>query len=348
MKNIKLILTYFIILIGLLSSCSDTDETPQGEFAQGVFVVNEGNFTDANGAIGFYNESSGEPVQDVFQKANGTAVGGVVQSLYFHGDLAFFIDQVGNKIYVVDAETFESVATIEDGLSTPRYMLVLDDKIYVTNWAPFDDNYNYPSSYVGVYDLNSFEKTGTIKTDNGCEGIISFGGMVYTANSNSNTVDVIDPVAGAVVSQIEVAYGPVSFVEDKNGKFWVLSSSWLSGSALSQVDLSSENVLKSFAVSGSAKSLQINNAGDQLYYLSAPYGTDASVHSISIEATEDNSTTILTEPNLYGLGVHPDSEMLYIGNHNGFQGNGTILIYNGSELQLSFASGVGPNGFVFR
>ena len=34
-----------------LLSCDDEDDQPAGEFENGIFVVNEGNFQDANGSI---------------------------------------------------------------------------------------------------------------------------------------------------------------------------------------------------------------------------------------------------------------------------------------------------------
>lgn len=347
MKLIKTI-TLLSMAIFMAASCSETDENPVGEFSKGIFVVNEGNFSDANGSIGFYHESNKVATQDIFEKANGTAVGGLIQSIYFYDDRAFIIDQLGNKIYVVNAGTFELITTIEDGLSTPRYMVVAQGKAYITNWGQFDANYNLPDSYVSVFDLTTYEEEATIKTDNGSEGLFSFGGMVYVANSYSNTIDIIDPASTQVESQIEVAAGPLSFVEDKNNKVWLLSSSYINGSALSQIDLATEEVIKTFKVGDSAKSLQINSSGEELYYLSAPYGVEASVYKLAITANENSTTPVLTGPNLYGLGVHPTSGLLYIANNNGFQGNGTILIYDEGELLDNFASGVGPNGFAFR
>ena len=152
----------------------------------------------------------------------------------------------------------------------------------------------------------------------------------------------------AATSSITVATGPLDMVEDKNGKIWVQSNEFFAESALSQLDLSSEQVLKSFIVGSSAKSLNINGAGDQLYYLSAPYGADAEVKTVSIDASEDAAEALITAPNLYGLGIDPVTGIIYLGNHNGFQGNGTVIRYDGSELLDSFAAGIAPNGFVFR
>jgi YVTN family beta-propeller protein len=227
-------------------------------------------------------------------------------------------------------------------------MVVANGKGYVSNWGSYDANFNLPDSYVAVVDLESFTILKTIKTDSGSEGMIAFGGNIYVANSNSNTVEKIDSSNDTVSSTISVATGPLGMVEDKNGKVWVLSNEFFAESALSQLDLSTGQVLKSFTIGESAKSLNINGVGDQLYYLSAPFAGDGEVKMISIDAIEDSTEALIVAPNLYGLGIDPVTGIIYLGNHNGFQGNGTVIRYQGDVLQDSFAVGIAPNGFVFR
>jgi YVTN family beta-propeller protein len=348
MKNVKLSILSWAMAALIISGCSNNEETPRGEFATGVFIVNEGNFSESNGSVGFYNESTAAISDDIFNQANGVSPGGIIQSVYFNKNLAFIIDQAGNRIEVVESETFKSIATIEQGLINPRYMVVANGKGYVSNWGNYDANYNLPESYVAVIDLDSYSVSKEIKTDNGSEGLVIFGGNVYVANSNSNTVEMINTTNDTVIGTISVATGPRGFVEDKNGKIWVLSSELFANSALSQLDLSFEQVLKSFIIGSSAKSLNINGAGDQLYYLSAPYGADAEVKTVSIDATEDATVALIVGANLYGLGVDPITGIIYLGNHNGFQGNGTVIRYDGETMLDNFAAGIAPNGFVFR
>jgi YVTN family beta-propeller protein len=349
MKRTKFTIVSLVLLTLIIAGCSNPEEVPKGEFSSGVFIVNEGNFSESNGSVGFYNESNLAIDLDIFEKANGVSSGGVIQSIYFYQNLAFILDQVGNRIEVVEAETFKSVATISSGFNTPRYMVVANGKGYVSNWGAFDTNlFDFPDSYVAVVDLQSYTVTKSIKTANGSEGLLAYGGKVYVANSYSNTIEIIDPETDEVSGSMTVAHGPLGFTEDKNGKIWVLSSSFTAGSALSQVDLATKRILKSFLVGASAKSLNINGAGDKLYYLTAPFGSDAEVKEISIDATADADEALITAPNLYGLGVDPKTEVIYLGNHNGFQGNGTVLRYQGGTLLDTFAAGIAPNGFVFR
>jgi DNA-binding beta-propeller fold protein YncE len=347
MRKLNLLLLTAIFSLGI-AGCDNSAEIIRGEFATGVFITNEGNFSEVNGTIGFYNSTSKESSQNIFDQANGVSPGGIIQSVYFYEDLAFIIDQVGNRIEVVEAETFKSVATIETGLNTPRYMVVANGKGYVSNWGDYDANFNLPDSYVAVIDLSTYTVAKEINTDNGSEGMLVFGDNVYVANSNSNTIEIIGTTDDVVEGSIVVPSSPLSLLEDKNGKVWVLSNEFFGESALAQLDLASERVMKSFLVGGSAKSFTTNGAKDQLYYLSTPFGSDAEVKKVSIEAAEDAAEALIIAPNLYGLGVDPTTGLIYLGNHNGFQGNGTVIRYQGGTLLDSFAAGIAPNGFVFR
>lgn len=349
MNNIKLTLVYFLAVIGLLSSCTENEEVPKGEFAQGVFVVNEGNFSSSNGSVSFYDESSKEVSQDIFALANEVAAGGLIQSLYFHGDRAFIIDNLGSKIYVVNAETFELIHTIEEGFSAPRYMTVLNGLAYVTNWGPYDANFNLTDSYVSVFDLETYEETSSIPTDQGSEGVVAFGGLIYVANANSNTIDVIDPTSESVVSQIEVMAGPMTFAEDKDGKAWVLSQSydpitWEPKAGLTRLDLSNEEILVDFSITGGAKSLVIDSNGENLYYIA----NGSSIIKTPITAMQESSDEVFSGTSYYGLGIHPTSGQFYVGNAGDFESNGTVQVFDGAEQVNSFPCGVTPNGFVFR
>ena len=318
MKPKHFFFTSLIALVLVFQSCSEQEQLPQGEFARGVIVINEGNFSSANGSISFYNEDKQQVTQDIFAKVNGTAVGGLLQSVYFHDDRAFIIDNLGSRIHIVNASTFEYITTLEEGLSAPRYMVAMDGKAYISNWGQFDDNFNLPDSYVSIIDLSTYEETSFIATDQGSEGIFAYEGMVYVANSFSNTVEVIDPSTESVVSQIEVQWGPQSFLEDKNGSIWLLSSSFIGPSYLSTLDLNNDEVIKAISISDYAKSLNINGTGDQLFYLSAPFGEDSRVFSHDISLDVANTEPIITAENIYGLGVHPETDNLFLANHNGF------------------------------
>jgi DNA-binding beta-propeller fold protein YncE len=62
----------------------------------------------------------------------------------------------------------------------------------------------------------------------------------------------------------------------------------------------------------------------------------------------DFDLELVSGSGLYGIGFDKNRDELYVANSNGFQGNGTITVYNldGSEIR-SFDVGRGPSGFLF-
>ena len=117
MKKLKF---YALILVTVISvsfsSCDDDDNQPKGKFEEGVFVVNEGNFQDANGTISHISPD-GTVTQDLFGTVNnGLALGDVVQSMSIDGEFAYIVVNNSNKMEVVNANTFAAEYTLKNVL----------------------------------------------------------------------------------------------------------------------------------------------------------------------------------------------------------------------------------------
>ena len=54
MKTFRGLVMLLAVCSFVLLSCDDEDNQPAGEFENGVFVVNEGNFQDADGTHKFH------------------------------------------------------------------------------------------------------------------------------------------------------------------------------------------------------------------------------------------------------------------------------------------------------
>ena len=91
----------------------------------------------------------------------------------------------------------------------------------------------------------------------------------------------------------------------------------------------------------------MNKAGNQIFYYKGK-----SVYSISTSATEAPSSALLTESTatgFYGIGIDPETDVLYLGDSKVFIGNGEVYRYNVSGTLVDhFTAGRGPNGFAFR
>ncbi|HEY3402487.1 MAG TPA: DUF5074 domain-containing protein [Ohtaekwangia sp.] len=357
MKKIGFVIRLVLGVILLTTvACEDNDSGPKGEYEKGVFVVNEGNFLDADGTVSHVNTTSGIVTQDIFGLSNDErALGDVVQSMTIDKDLGFIVVNNSNKMEVVNVNTFESVYTLSD-LAMPRYFITYKGKGYLTEWVSYVD-----PGHVAIIDLESQEVIETITTDDGAENIIEHEGELYVSNSSSNTVSVIDPEEEEVIKTIEVGNGPGAFVVDAENQLWVIcgggmDEEWnpLNDGKLVRLnpaesdDAVSNSVTKTIELNMNvmAKAV-INKAGNQIFFAKGK-----SVYTLSTTATEGPSAALITEAavtSFYGIGIDPETDMLYLADSKAFVGNGEVYRYNTSGTAVDhFSAGRGPNGFAFR
>lgn len=333
-----------------ITSCDDEDNTPKGAFEDGVFVVNEGNFLHADGSVSFISRSNGEITNDLFGAVNaGRALGDVVQSMTVKGDLAYVVVNNSNKMEVVDANTFEASYTLSD-LKLPRYFTTVGNKGYVTEWVSFVDK-----GRVSVVDLESHAITGTVVTDYGAESIMEANGKLFVSNNFTNTVSVINISTLQVVQTLEVGDSPGAFVKDNQNKLWVICGGGsdanynpLNNGRLVQIDAASNTVSKTIELNTNVSGkVAINKAGSQLFYYKGK-----SVYRVNTTDTAAPSAPLFTETtavSFYGIGIDPETDILYVADAKAFQGNGTVYTYSTAGSAVgTFTAGIGPNNFVFK
>jgi len=343
MKHFRISYVFLLALLTVISACEKDEEVPRGEYASGVIVVNEGNFGENDGSYGFINQTDKVITQDIYQIVNNETVTGLFQSIYSHEDKSYLIDNGGSKIVVVEAETFKYIATITQGISSPRYMTVANGKGYVSNWGEFPN-----PAYVAVIDLENFVVTNKINTGSGVNDMITINEKIYAATWFSNIVHEIDPISEEITGGVETELSPRLLEEDANGRLWVFSNYYdfatgLTTNFLSQIDLVASKVSKSFEIPTDAQRLETNGDGSSIYL-----GTTTGVYKIGLDANSMPLTPLFETTSLYGLGIDPTDETIYVGLST-FVGNGTIIRYNSDGTELdSFPAGRNPNGFEFR
>ena len=306
-KNLRKI-GMFALAITVLASCKKDnidDIYVAGNYEDGYFVTNEGNFGTGNGSISFVDEY-GAVENDVFASINSFALGDVVQSMNIINDNAYILVNGSSKIEVASVDSMYSVATI-DAVS-PRYIAkVNDNKAYVTDWG---------INGVQVIDLLTNTISSTIACGTGPEGITVANGFAYVCNLGGfgldNTVSVIDIETDIVVSTLEVGDRPNSAVVDANGAVWVLTGGFTEYDAdWNVVSETAGNLVKivgntieatyAFAVGNHPQDLVIDDAGTTLYYSDGSWSK--AVYAFDVKDTA-LPTTALINKSFYGLGVH--------------------------------------------
>ncbi len=196
----KLYQLFFLISLLSLSvfiACDNEDdgmneEVDVDKYQNGVFIINEGNFSDKDGSVSWYDYDSSIVILKVYEIANDIPFSGLLQSMAFHGEKGYLIDNSG-RLEIVDEKTFLALNRLNE-FDIPRYIAFSGNKGYLTDWGPYGTDFSSTESYVAVIDLNSESVLKKIETESRPEGILLVGSKLYVANSNSNKLTVISPI----------------------------------------------------------------------------------------------------------------------------------------------------------
>ena len=294
MKTMKTLRYLSLSVIIILSGCSKDNPTPiiTGNYENGYFITNEGNFGTGNGSISYVDEY-GSVTNDVFLSNNSFPLGDVVQSMNIINDNAYIVVNNSAKIEVASVDSMMHITTID--AVQPRYIeQVSENKAYVTDWG---------INGVQVIDLTTNTITSSIACGMGPEGIVESNGFAYICNVGGwgldNTVSIINTSTDMIENTLTVGDKPSSIVVDVNGAVWVLSggyteydANWnvVSQTAGSLVKIVNNNIELNlpFAEGNNPSDLIIDAYGSSLYFSDGSWSKV--LYSMSISDTELPST----------------------------------------------------------
>ncbi|ESU22878.1 hypothetical protein FEDK69T_17810 [Flavobacterium enshiense DK69] len=320
-------------------------------YLDGIFVLNEGNMGSNAASVSFISQNN-QVVDNIYGlRNNNSPLGDVGQSIGFHGNIAMIVLNFSNAIKVVDRETFVLEATINTGLTNPRYVEFFGNKAYVTCWG--DGNVT-TDDYLAVIDLGTYQVESTIPMPEGVERIEEVNGKLYVAHLGGygygSTVTVVNPQTSAIETTIAVGDLPNSMIV-KGNYLYVLSGGmpfWSPNAEttgkLSKVDLGTNTVVSEFVFSGIQHPLHLSADADYLYYT-----IDSNVYRVSFSDTGLPSTVFINTPvtdqlGIYGMDVIDNK--IYIADANGYAANGFAHVYNNSgTLLATHTLGNIPNHF---
>ncbi len=331
MKLNKLLL--LTLSIGLtFTSCSNDDDDapvlPRGDYENGLLISHEGNFGGGNASVSFVSFDLNTVENNIFNAVNGELLGDTAQSIAFNGDFAYIILNVSNKIEVVNRFTFESVATIDTGLSNPRYMAVSNGKGYVTNWGDFTPT---DDDYLAVIDLTTHTIIDTISTSYLPEEIIAQDDQIFVATGIfgfGNSVDVINTVTDTLEESITVGNAPNSLQLDAEGDLWVLSSE-----NLIEINTTTNAIIKTVALNSSITApSKLNFDSGNLYLFS-----EGAVYKMETTAATLPETAEIEGVSFYDMNV--SNGVLYGLDAKDFQSAGTLTTYDlSSNTEINTAT----------
>lgn len=353
MKRWSFLLLAFMAL--LLVSCKPDPVLPPGSIqTKGVYVLNEGTYTFANGSLDFYDPEADTVAKRLFYKANQVPIGDVAQSLALIDDDLFIVVNNSNYIYKVNAHTLKCDLNKTfklDNFYSPRFML------------PLGPNKAYVSDLVGdeiwIIDPQQMTHTGTIPVGKPTETMVKVESEVYVANwsnyyNNSienNTVMVIDAVNDVKIAEIQVGKEPNGMVVDKNGFVWVLCEGafWdldAEDPSLWKINPKTKTATCERSFYYSAMNLAIDPSGKHLYYFE-----NGDIHRLSVtNPSEEDSFVIPAEGRqFYKISIDPSNGDIYVTDAKNYMVNGAVYRYSSDGVLLSeFSAGICPSFLLFN
>ncbi len=351
MTTLKYSQFLFLLLISgvlVLSGCGD-DESPEPTlpFETGVFISNEGPFQNGTGTITHFNPDNNTTTQKIFETENARPLGNIVQSITFHNDKAYIVVNNANIVEVVNANTFESVATIE-GLTMPRYFIgISETKGYVSEWGTGGVN-----GAIQVIDLTTNTVTKTITTGSGTDRMLMEGNMVYAVNKGGfgtdSTVVAINTTTDELSQTIEVDINPNS-IQVKDNQVFALCNGVndfynpSSNTPGSLWNITTETKVFQFSTPNDHPSNLVVDDQNQLYC------TNAGQLIQFNEGINVFSTIPLVAKSFYALGFNATDGYLYGSDALDFASDGFVFRYetNGTKVD-SIQAGIIPGGFAFK
>jgi len=341
---------FLLILVLPAVSCERITNNPRTDdpeesiiAGEGVFILNEGNFTWGNGTISYFSYDSVKIYNDVFSIVNGRPLGDVPNSMSIYNEYAYIVVNNSGKVEVVKRNSLESVTTIT-GLKSPRNLVVINNlKAYVSSLY---------SDSLTIIDLKTNSVSGYINIRRTSETIAVTGNKAFVSNwYGGDEIMVINTENDKVIDSVKVGREPESMVIDKKYILWILcNGGWSRENYAELVGISTQThaIMKRHIFSSmldSPSGLIINGGGDTLFFL------EEGIRRMDIEATVIPSEPFIEEKDhlFYKLGVNPVNGDIFVTDAVDYQQRGYICIYNNKGDYLrSYQAGIIPGSMCFK
>jgi DNA-binding beta-propeller fold protein YncE len=324
--------TLFIFCIAGLVSCKPNEKPIQAiNIGQKVLVCNEGNFGWGNADFDIYNKNTGELSSSVFNNANGTKLGDVLQSgIVWNGELYLVINNSG-KIAVIDTGSFKLQRTLS-GFVSPRYIEPIN-----TSKALVTDLY---ANTVYVIDKQS-GITQKIAVRGRCEQMAANNTTIAIACHQGMTY-FFDKVSEKITDSAVVPNG-AGQLQYINGQWFTMAKSGQKsiiysvnpGSSAAAWDTTSHNANYSLFQFHQKLNKWLFLEGHKLVLMNNDFSNISTVY--------DGGPA-----NFYGLRIDPDNGDIYLANAKNYTSNGEVIRLNSAFNELAkFTVGLIPGEFIF-
>jgi len=307
--------------------------------SQKVYIINEGNFMNANASVSLFDTGTGDVVEDYYSTINNHKLGDVAQSMTKINNNYFIVVNNSGKVAVCNP-LFNLKFNIT-GLQSPRQVhQVNNQKAYVS------DLY---ANAISIINVHTGQITGSITCGGWTEKMAQFYDKVYVTNKNKEHLYVIDAKTDVITDSIFLGYSCGDIVKDKNDQLWLLGTNNSNPAMevyLTRIDPANWNDKHTVSYSNNyfASSLSINGGGDTLYFINGGIRYQP-ISSLLVPK-------VLVEPslkNFYGMAVNPLKNEVYVSDALDYVQKSNIYVYHSvsGNLLRQFKAGINAGAIYF-
>jgi YVTN family beta-propeller protein len=349
----KLILLNALLLL-IIIGCSETNDPiipPPPANSSGVYVVNEGLFTQNNASLSYKNLEDGTVTNNAYWSANnGNSLGDNANSMTIFDSKGYIAVDNSNKVEIINLDDFKSFGFIDLGTNgSPREIYVKDENTAYVTSLNLDQ--------VAKLDLQTKTVTTRINVGRKPEGLREANGKLFVANSgfgNDKTVSVIDMASDMVIATLQVGLNPRVVLNGVDNFVYVVCTGSYSDtsifSGVYKIDPAANTVVDSILVK--------KNPGEACFIDATTMLVVNSDGAVKVDLTTKSvsSTPLIlgtTVNSFFGV-IHSISydllrATIYCGNPKDFTQNGEVVTFdlNGNETGR-FNVGLNPGTIVIK
>ena len=342
-----------IALVAVLTSCHKdkivgNQATPTAQRA-GVYILNQGNFGQANSSLTYYDYTTKALTADIFSSVNGRALGNTANDAKIYGSKMYITVDESGTVEVVNAKTAKSIKQIQflnsDNTSKePRSLAFYNGNVYISLY----------NGTVAVMDTITYTVSKYITVGNDPEQLAVANGKLYVANGGGlnypavdSTLSVINLSTSAVIKTIPVGPDPYAVSVDSNGDVFVAAYGVFgtSNASLTIINSTTDAVTsKNTNYTGGAFSIN----GDNAFYIDG----DGTIKIFNVKTFTPGTTNFISDGTTftapYAIAADTLTGEVFVTDAKDYASNGLIYAFDKTgKKEYSLTTGINPGTIVF-
>lgn len=357
MKKIFLLFAFAVSLV--FTSCN-SDPLPT-ERHDVVYVLNSGNYSEHNGSIYLYDETTKRMENNIINKSNGEELGAtIMDGIYNVYGMGYILCSNPDKIEIIDlyrnpGRRLTNPITDADGqLRNTREIMLGDNWIFVSNQGETyveqpNGMYEYTNSFVSIFDANTNTLVGKVEVGSDAQDLVYSNNKLYVATKDGIVVVRCEPtgdfrISNTIEPEADFA-GPVKHMCIVNGVIYAS----IPGKGIWAVSIGSETTVDTYAMELDYDGYLFLASDGYIYTYVNDY-VAGTANVLKFDPKNGNVTSAVPEGhNFYSVGVSPATGNIFYSEPNDYITNSTMNVVDGKTGQIidTQVAGVATYRYLF-